>query len=269
MRTRIGAARTGRRLRLRAHSQADPRNINDHTRGIGPAGKWRYGAVSEAAGAVVPICKFTTRVLPTLICTDVLAGMQVGAAVTAGVTAQLRLTVPANDPVGATCRPKLSVCPVVMGIEVRAPEPKLIEKSGAGGAACTTSDVVTLSVTDPATPRICTAYVPAAVLDDVVMVSVEVFELLLIDAGLNAQLNPVGKPMQESVSAPLDPKMGMAVKVEVAEPPAITRAGEGELADSAKPGGVVLSSNPMPGPQRKTISGFPSPFISATKLVNG
>ena len=92
---------------MRAHSHADPRNINDHTRSIGPAGKWRYGAVPEAAGAVVPICKLTSRVLPTLTCTEVLARVQVGAPATAGVTAQLRFTVPANDPVGITCRYKL------------------------------------------------------------------------------------------------------------------------------------------------------------------
>ena len=69
-------------------------------------------------------------------------------------------------------------------------------------------------------------------LDAVVMVSVEVFELLLIDAGLNAQLTPGGKPLQESVSGPLDPKMEMAVTVEVAELPAITGAGVGAVADN-------------------------------------
>ena len=195
--------------------------------------------------------------------------MQVGAAVTAGVTPQLRFTVPANDPVGAICRFTLSLCPAVTDIEVLAPEPNPIEKSGAGGAAWTTSDVVTLFVTDPAVPTICTAYVPPAVLDDVVNVSVDVFALLLIDTGLNAQLIPLGKPLHESVSAPLDPKRGTAVTVEVAKLPAITGAGEGAVADKAKPGAVVLRSIPTPAPQKKTTSGFPSPFISAIKLVNG
>src|SRR5581483_4379138 len=96
-----------------------------------------------------------------------------------------------------------------------------MEKSG---EAWTTSDVVTVFVTDPATPRICTVYVPAAVLDEVVMVSVD-FNLPLMETGLKVHPAPLGKPPHESVSVPLNPKFDMAVTVEVAEPPAATGDG--------------------------------------------
>jgi len=60
----------------------------------------------------------------------------------------------------------------------------------------------------------------------VVTVSVEVPELLARDGGLNAQLAPLGKPAHESVTAALNPKVGAAVTIDVAELPAVTGVGD-------------------------------------------
>lgn len=73
-----------------------------------------------AVAAVV--ATFTVAVcgpLP-LIC-NMLGKLQVGAGVTAGLMAQVRFTVPVNDPIGAKTRLKLAVCPVVIVCEVGDP----------------------------------------------------------------------------------------------------------------------------------------------------
>lgn len=96
---------------------------------------------------------------------------------------------------------------------------------------------------------------PAAVPDVVEIVSVEVFELPLMDGGLNVQLVPLGKPLHESASVPLNPKTGMAVIVEVAELPAVTGEGVGAVADNSRLGGVVFNMTAIPPPQANTRSG--------------
>jgi len=116
--------------------------------------------------------------------------------------------------------------------------------------------------------------VPACVLVPVVMVTTDVPELLLIEAGLNPQLAPLGKPEHESVTALWNPKVGAAVTVDVAKVPAITEEGLNTVAENIKPGGVVLSCTAIPNtfvPTGKTMSGSPSLFISAitTGLRNG
>lgn len=65
-----------------------------------------------------------------LICTEELDRLQVGAGVTAGVMAQVKLTVPVNEPVGASARLKVAVCPAVMVWEVGEPEAVPSVKSG-------------------------------------------------------------------------------------------------------------------------------------------
>lgn len=85
----------------------------------------------EVTGAVVPTFTVTVCVPFPVICTDPLDRPQVRAGVTTGVMAQLRFTVPVNDPVGARARLKLAVCPAVTVCEVGEPEAVLIEKSGA------------------------------------------------------------------------------------------------------------------------------------------
>ena len=75
--------------------------------------------------------------------------MHVGAGVTVGVIAQLRLTVPVNDAIGASARVKLAVCPALMVCDVGDPEPASIVKSG---GAWTTSNTVVLFTIDPELP---------------------------------------------------------------------------------------------------------------------
>lgn len=129
--TTIGAVRTGKRLRFRAHNHADPRNSNIHANAIGPVGKLKRGILREVAGAVVPTFTVTVCVPVPLICTELLESVQVGAGVTTGVIAQLRFTVPVNDPIDAKARLKLAVCPAGTVCEVGEPDAEAIEKSGA------------------------------------------------------------------------------------------------------------------------------------------
>lgn len=71
------------------------------------------------------------------------------------------------------------------------------------------------------------------------------------DAGLNEQLTPVGNPVQDSATLPLNPCSGASVSVEAAEFPAVTGAGESPEANTWKSGcgvtaWVVLSSTATP-----------------------
>ena len=66
-----------------------------------------------------------------MIWTEELDRPQVGrAGVTAGVMAQLRFTVPVNDPVGASARLKLAVFPALTVWEVDEPDGRLRVKPG-------------------------------------------------------------------------------------------------------------------------------------------
>src|SRR5579859_144844 len=96
------------------------------------------------------------------------------------------------------------------------------------------------------------------------MVSVDVPELFVMVGGLNVQLAVPSKPAHESMTVELKPESGVIVTVEVAESPAVTVAGDNAPADNANPG-VVLSHTPTPTPVGKTMSGRPSPFMSATE----
>lgn len=97
--------------------------------------------------------------------------------------------------------------------------------------------------------------------------------LLTIAGGLKPHVAPLGNPEHESVTEPLNPKVGSTVRVEVAELPAVTLPGDKGLAESSKPGGVVLSSTPIPLTalvlQKKTRSGRPSLFMSPTRNGGG
>jgi hypothetical protein len=126
----IGAARTVSRLRFRTHSQVDPSNMNDHIRGIAPGGKFTGGVAAAVPGAVVATFTVTVCALLPLTCTEELDRPQVGAGVTTGVMAQLRFTVPVNDPVGASARLKFAVCPALTVCEVGEPEAAPIVKFG-------------------------------------------------------------------------------------------------------------------------------------------
>jgi hypothetical protein len=128
--TTIGAASAGSRLRLRTHSQAEPRNINVHASDIGSSGKLTRGTAPVVTGAAVATWTVTGCVPLPGICTEELDRLHVGAGVTAGVIAQVRFIVPENDAVAAKATLKLAVCPVVIVWEVGEAAP--IEKPGAG-----------------------------------------------------------------------------------------------------------------------------------------
>ena len=57
--------------------------------------------------------------------------VQSGSDMTAGAIAQLKLTVPANDPEGVTARLKDAVCPALIAAEFEDPEAGPTAKSGA------------------------------------------------------------------------------------------------------------------------------------------
>ena len=105
-------------------------------------------------------------------------------------------------------------------------------------------------------------------------VRVDVPELLFIEGGLNAHVAPLGNPVHERATVPLNPKAGATVTVDVAEFPAVRGAGDNAVASTPKPGEVVLSSTAIPVPgdttgAKKTMSGRPSPFMSAIDAICG
>jgi len=218
--------------------------------------------------AVVPTVAVNGAGVPFATLTE-LGTVHVGAGVTTGVMLQLRLTVPLKVPAGVTCMSNFALCPALMVCDVDCPNAGPTAKSG---AACTTCESVVLWTMEPDVPETFTGYVPAGVVVDVVTVNADVPEALLMVAGLKPQLAPLGKPEQESVTVPLNPKVGATATVEVAAFPATTVEGDKGLAESSKPDEVVLNSTPTPGnpnwaPQGKTMSGRPSPFMSATMAV--
>jgi hypothetical protein len=148
--TTISAARAGSGLRFRIHSHVVPSTINVHMSGIGPGGWVTRSAATAVTGAVVPKATATDAPAPPLICTEELDRLQVGAGVTVGVMAQLKFTVPVNDPVGAIATPKLAVCPAFMVWEVGDPEAAPSVKPGAD--ACTVRVTVVLCRSLPEVP---------------------------------------------------------------------------------------------------------------------
>jgi hypothetical protein len=117
-------------LRERIHTHIDPSSINVKIRGIVPPGKPISGTLLLVVGAVVPTFTVTDCVPLPLIGTEELDNVHVGAGVTDGVIAQLKLTVPVNAPVPANANEKLAVCPALMVCEVGDPEAVSIVKSG-------------------------------------------------------------------------------------------------------------------------------------------
>jgi len=101
-------------------------------------------------GAVVSTVAVTGWLPLPVICTEEFDKLQVGAGVTDGVMAQLRLTVPVNPPDGVTSKLNFALCPALMVCEVGDPEAGPIVKSG---AACTTSVTVVLCTRDPDVPE--------------------------------------------------------------------------------------------------------------------
>ena len=128
--TITGAARTRRRLRFRVSNHPEASSVIVQIRGMGPVGKLTGGTNPVVACAVVPTCTATVCGPVPVICTED-GTLQVGAGVTVGVMAQLKFTVPVNDPVGVMARLKLAVCPALTVWEVGEPEAAPSEKPGA------------------------------------------------------------------------------------------------------------------------------------------
>jgi hypothetical protein len=83
----------------------------DHSSGRGGGGKFTEGAAPVVVGAEVATVTVTDCEPLPLICTEGLDKLHVGGRVAAGVTAQLRFTVPENDPPGASARVKAALFP--------------------------------------------------------------------------------------------------------------------------------------------------------------
>lgn len=117
-------------------------------------------------------------------------------------------------------------------------------------AACTTRDADTLCVSEPEVPTSATAYVPAGVVAEVETVTVDIPEPPCTSAGLNEHLVPLGSPVQESVTVPLNPLIGVMVVVEVAELPATTEDGASAVSVIWKSSGALFADVPPPQPPR-------------------
>jgi hypothetical protein len=106
-------------------------------------------------GAVVATITVTDCVPLPLICTDELERLQVGAGLTTGVMAQLRLTVPVKAPDGVTTKLNVAFCPALISSEVGDPDAGVILKSGAAvpipdkGTACGLPGTLSLMVREP------------------------------------------------------------------------------------------------------------------------
>ena len=94
------------------------------------------------------------------------------------------------------------------------------------------------------------------------------------DAGLNAQVAPLGNPEHTSVTVWLNPKFEIRPMVALAEFPGVTVDGDNVVAESEKFAGVVFSNTPKPLKPpcsscgiEKTMSGRPSLFMSAMSGV--
>ena len=158
--------------------------------------------------AVVDAFTITNCVPPPLICTEEPDKVQVGGpVVTAGVIAQLKLTVPENELLEASASAKLAVCPALMVWEVGDPEEGPSVKSG-GTVSISVSVVVSVKL--PEVPV--TVTVPENGVAVPLAVSVSV--LLPVEGfGLKAAVTPLGNPEAESDTLPLNPFSGVIMIV--------------------------------------------------------
>jgi hypothetical protein len=129
--------------------------------------------------------------------------------VTAGVIAQLKLTVPENELLEASVSVKLAVCPALMVWEVGDPEegPRVKSPDEAEG---TVRVSVVVCVKLPEVPI--TVTVPAYEVAVALAVSVSVL-LLVAGFGLKTAVTPLGNPEAESDTLPLNPFSGVIVIV--------------------------------------------------------
>jgi hypothetical protein len=127
--TTIGAARAGSRLRFRSSSHPEPSHITVQVSGITPRRRSTRDTVPMVTGAVVPTVTVTGCAPLPVSCTEELDKLQTGAGVASAMMPQLRLTVPLNDPNGATTKLNLALCPALTVSETGDPEAGLNAKS--------------------------------------------------------------------------------------------------------------------------------------------
>ena len=134
---RIGAtqARTAKAPRRRFNINTPPKPmVNIH--GIVVQGSRKSGNGRLALVEPVVFTETMTVCVPLPVRLTVgLDKLQVGAGVAAGVIAQLRLTVPVNDPIDAKDSVKLAACPALIVWEVGDPDAGPIEKSLLGATS--------------------------------------------------------------------------------------------------------------------------------------
>ena len=94
--------------------------------------------------------------------------------------------------------------------------------------AATVSAIVVLLVAAPAVPVTVIVEVPGAAVPEAINVSVVA---CVVATGLNAAVTPVGRPVAEKVTVPLNPACGATVIVLVPLPPSETArlAGDGAM----------------------------------------
>ena len=129
--TIIGAAASESLFFFGINSHAEPTNTDVDISSMALGQESRSDPVPAIRGWVVPTFTVNDCDPLPLICTEELDKVQGSAGVTAGVTAQFRLTVPLNFPVAPTTRLKLAVCPAFIVLEVGDPEAGLIVNPGA------------------------------------------------------------------------------------------------------------------------------------------
>ena len=160
----IGIASVGLHRELPANNRPEASKRIIQATGIIPGGRLTRDIDPPVpAAAVVVTFAAASAVVPTVTSTE--AGtVHTGAGVTTGVTAQLRLTVPLNDPAGVIARLKDAACPATMVAELEDPEAGVIAKSGAAVAAPDKATVCGLPTALSVTARLADAS-PAARLE--------------------------------------------------------------------------------------------------------
>jgi hypothetical protein len=126
----IGIANPAPRRRNTTNNKPEASRSNAVVVGAIPFGKLACEMDPAVPAAVLDIFTIAEAAVPGVTLTD--AGtVQIGSDVTAGAIVQLKLTVPANDPVGVTARSKDAVCPGVIVAEFEDPEASPMEKPAA------------------------------------------------------------------------------------------------------------------------------------------
>ena len=182
------------------------------------------------AGVVVTVSTEACADVPTRV-TDAGEKAQVAGSLAAtGLIAQLRATVPVNPFVG--------VIEIVDVLKAVAPGAMLmgVPPIANAGEGVTVKAIIAEAFSTPDVPLIVTVTGPAR---GAALLALSVSTLVLV-AGLvaNVPVTPVGKPLTESVTAALNPLLGVTVIVSVVMPPSATCT-DGEEAESANTGEIV------------------------------